>query len=826
MNFVRDLRHSLRLLKRSPGFSAVAVLVLALGIGANVGVFSVVNTLVLQPRPGRIDSLVTVYNRDRNKPAEYHGFSYGAYVDLRDRRDVFESVLAQGFTTLGVREGDLTRQAFGAVVSANYFETLGVSLAAGRPFTLDEEKGRVPTDVAIASYGLWRRHNLDPAFIGSRAAINGRDYTVVGVAPKGFGGITAFVSPQWWLPIGAYDRIVNEAFRESDHGIQSRDNYALLPVAALKPGVTREQANARLDALSRQLGDAYPQTDKDRAFFTGSVARMALSTRPRGDGPLVGLAALLMLMALLVLAVACLNLANLLLARGVARRKEIAIRLALGSGRGRIVQQLVAEGLTLSAIGASVGLFAGWWTTIALGAWLTNALTFGLDVLVSPSPRLIVAAGAFAIVSTILFAVGPAWSLSGVHATDDLKGDRGGARRRGIGPLLVASQLAVSLALVAAAGLFTRGAVNVASVDGGFPIAHQLVVGMDAGLAGYNEARTRSTYASILEHVRALAGVESASLASTVVFGDMEMGARVRLAPTDAGLEVASDSISAHYFETLGARIVRGREFDASEDRPAAPSTNAGPAIVNRRLATMLFRDADPIGRPVLVQSRPGAAPQSFTVVGIAPDLRQELFQDGPPPHVYLPLGSRFSSMMTLHVRAAPGVGDEAMIGTIRRTLESIDPQLPVLSAKTLTAQRDTSIDVWAVHAGATLFFAFGALALVLAAIGVYGLKAYDVSRRTREIGIRVALGATSGDVKRLLVAEGARTAALGLAAGVLLAVGVGKLASGYLFNVSPFDPTILAAAAIVLTGAALLASYLPARRATRVAPLDALRTE
>ena len=825
-SMIADLRHGLRLLRRSPGFSAVAVLVLALGIGVNVGVFSVVNTLVLQPRPGRIDSLVTVFNRDRNKPAEYHGFSYGAYVDLRDRSDIFDSVLAQGFTTLGVREGDLTRQAFGAVVSANYFETLGVTLAAGRPFTLDEERGAAPTTVAIASYGLWRRHTLDPQFIGSRVRINGSDYTVVGVAPKGFGGTTALVSPQWWLPLGAYDRVVNEAFRESAHGIQSRDNYALLPTAALKPGITREQANARLDAFSRQLNDAYPASDKDRIFFTGSVSRMNLSTRPRGDGPIVGLAALLMLMALLVLAVACLNLANLLLARGVARRKEIAIRLALGSGRGRIVQQLVAEGVTLAALGASAGLFAGWWTSIALGAWLTNALTFGLDVLVSPSPRLIAAAGAFAVISTILFAVGPAWSLSGAHATDDLKGDRGGARRRGIGPLLVASQLAVSLALVAAAGLFTRGAINVASIDGGFPMAHQLVVGMDTGLAGYDEARTRSTYAAVLEHVRALAGVESASLASTVVFGDLESSARVRTAPTDSGIDAASDVIAARYFETLGARVVRGREFNDSEDHPAAPSTNAGPAVINRRLATMLFKDADPIGRPVLVQSRPGDAPQSFTVVGIAPDLRQELFQDEPPPHVYLPLGIRFSSMMTLHVRTASGVGDAAMLGTIRRTLETVDPQLPVLSAKTLAAQRDTSIDVWAVHAGATLFFAFGALALVLAAIGVYGLKAYDVSRRTREIGIRVALGATSGDVKRLLVAEGARTAAAGLAAGVLLAAGVGKLASGYLFNVSPFDPVILAAAAAVLIAAALLASYVPARRATRVAPLDALRSE
>ena len=825
-HLLSDLRHTFRLLKRSSGFSAVAILVLALGIGANVGVFSVVNTLVLQPRPGRIDSLVSVYNRDRNKPAEYHGFSYPAYADLQRHRDVFESVLAQGFTTLGVREGDLIRQAFGAVVSANYFDTLGVTLAAGRTFTVDEESGRASTAVAIASYGVWRRHNLDPQFLGSRVRINGAEYTVVGIAPKGFGGVMAFVSPQWWVPIGAYDHIVNETFRDSTSSIQSRDNHALVLVAALQHGLAREGANARLDVIARELGDAYPPTDRDRTFFTSRLPRLTVSSRPQGDGPIDGLAALLMLSALLVLAIACLNLANLLLARGVARRKEIAIRQALGSGRARIVQQLVIEGLTLSLLGAAVGLAIGWWTTTVLGAWLSSAMTFGLDVLVSPSPRLIAAAGALALVSTVFFAIGPAWSLSRPHVAEDLKGDRGGAvRRRGIGPWLVASQIAVSLALVVAAGLFTRGAINVAGADVGFSMAHQLIVGMDTGLAGYDEPRTRATYTSVLERIRGLAGVESASLASTVVFGDVQTSARVRRAPTDAGVEAGSDVIAAHYFDTLGVRVERGREFVPSEDQ-RMPMSNAAPAIINVRLATMLFNDEDPIGRPVLVQSRPGDAPRSYVVVGIAPNLREELFEEGPRPHVYLPFGASLSTLMTLHVRTAPNVPDAAMLATIRRTLQAIDPQLPVLSVKTLINQRDTSVDVWAVHAAATLFGVFGSLALLLAAIGVYGLKAYDVSRRTREIGIRMALGATGANVVRQLLVEGIRTAAIGLAIGLLLALGVGKLASGFLFSVSPFDPVILVAGAVVLSVAATLASYVPARRATRVAPLDALRTE
>ena len=823
---IQDFRHSVRLLRRSPGFSAVAIGVLALGIGVNVGVFSIVNTLVLQPRAGRIDALVSIYNRDRNKASEYHGFSYPAYVDLRDRSGVFDAVLAQGFSTIGIREGDVTRQAFAAIVSANYFETLGVPLAIGRPFTADEERGRTSTAVAIASYGVWRRHNLDPQFLGSRVSINGTEHTVVGIAPNGFGGAMAFVSPQWWLPIGAYDRIVNETFRESTGSIQTRSNFALLVIGALKPGVTRAIADARLDAFAGDLGAEYPGTDRDRTFFTGSVPRITLSTRPRGDGPLVGLSALLLLMVSMVLAIACLNLANLMLARGSARRREIAIRQALGGGRRRIVQQFLVEGLTLSAVGGAVGLVVGWWATVALGVWVTSAMTFGLDVLVAPSPRLIPAAVVFAVLSTMLFAFGPAWSSSRAMVVDDLKTDRGGTRRRGVGPWLVAAQIAVSLALVAAAGLFTRGAINVATVDAGFSLAHQLVVTMDSGLAGYSEARTRSVYASALDRVRGLPGVESASLASMVVFGEIETSARVRLAPTDNPVDAASDIVASRYFATLGVPVLRGREFDAAEEQPASVRGGLPPAIVNVRLARMLFNDADPVGRSLLVQSRADGPPQPFVIVGVVPALRQELFEAAPQPHVYLAFGSRFVTGMTLHVRTAATTPDAVMLGTIRKELQSIDASLPILSAKTFTALRDTSLDVWAVHAAATLFGTFGGLAILLAAVGVYGLKAYDVSRRTREIGIRMALGATRASILRMMLDETARTTAVALVVGLMLAIGVGRLASGFLLQVSPYDPLVLALAAFVLAVATLMACYGPARRATQVAPLDALRTE
>ncbi|HMF93693.1 MAG TPA: ABC transporter permease [Vicinamibacterales bacterium] len=819
-NLRQDCRHGLRVLRHSPGFSGAAILILALGIGANVGVFSVVNTLVLQPRPGRIDSLVGLFNRSRTRPEDYHNFSYPAYLELRERRDIFESLLAQSFTTLGIRDGDLPRQAFGAVVSSNYFDTLGVKLAVGRAFTAEEERPSARAAVAIASYDVWRRARLNPAFIGSTVRIDGIDFTVVGVAPKDFGGIMAFVSPQWWLPLGAYETIVNDLFKERSTGLGDRQNYALNLAGALAPGVTRASAGPALDAFERRIGEANPESDRDRTVIVAGLQRTGVSSRPQSDGPLVALGALLSLISTLVLVIACLNLANLMLARGAARRREIAIRLAIGSGRRRIVQQLLVEGLMLSTAGAAIGLVIGWWMTRALAAWIGGIVTFGIDFLVAPSPRLVGAAVAFAIGSAALFALGPAWSLSNPDVASDLKSESGHVSRRANSWLVVA-QLAASLALVVAAGLFTRGAVNAAAIDAGFPMARQLVVELDPSLAGYDRARTRGTYQRALQRLRNTPGVERASFASTVAFGDIMMSGRARVQPDPAEIDATFDVIGSDYFDTLGLPMVRGREFTLAEEQ-----TDSRPpvAIIDTRLARQLFGEADPIGRSVLWRVRQAETAQPYIIVGVAPALRHDLFDLMPKAHLYLPYGSRFTTEMYLHIRTA---GPEAaQLATIRYELQQIDPSLPIVFAKTMTGLRDTSMSSWSVRAAATLFGAFGVLALLLAAVGVYGLKAYDVSRRTREIGIRMALGATAADVERQLLTEGARTAGIGLAIGALLAIAIGWLASRFLLQVSPFDPAVITTAVIVLTTAALLASYVPVRRATRVAPVDALRTE
>jgi len=824
---LKDFRHSIRLLRKTPGFTSVAVLILALGIGANAAVFSLVNALVLQPRAGRIDQLVGVFSRDRVKHDRYRDFSYPAYVELRDRGDVFGSLMAHAFSLVGIGDGESTKRTFAAIVSSNYFKTLGVSLLAGRAFTMDEERPGSRAPVAIASYAVWRTTGFSPAFVGSTIRANGTAFTVVGVTPRGFAGTMSILSPQWWFPLGSYDNIVGEMFRQRATGLSDRGNYAVNILGMLKPGTTRAAAEQALDLFAQRLDAEYPGTDHDQIFVLGGVPRMSVSSSPETDSGLSVFSALLVLMAALVLVVACLNLANLLLARGAARRKEIAVRQALGSGRWRVVQQLLVEGFTLSTIGALFGIVIGWWASGALTAWLARALPLGVEVVVEPSWRLPLAGLALAVFSTVFFALGPAWALSRPTVVADLKETPGrGGYRSATGPLLVVGQVAVSLALVAAGGLFVRAAINAANADPGFPLDHQLIVSTDPGLAGYGAARTRNLYRTALERVRSIPGVERASVASIVPFGEIREGRSTRLSPGDEPVGADFLIVGSEYFATIGLPLLRGREFTRAEEDPVAAPQGMAPVVIDRLLSHKLFKEADALGRQILIQPREAEPSQPFIVVGMAAEMKHDIFEREARPHAYVPFGAVFRSSMTFHVRTHPGVADAAMLAAIRGELLRVDDRLPIVSAKTMTQHRDRSLTEWAVRAAATLFSAFGALALLLATLGVYGLKAYDVSRRTREIGIRMALGATTGDVQRLVLREGIRTTIVGLAIGLLLAAGLGKLVSGLLYRVSPFDPAVLTLAAIVLSMTAMLACYLPARRATRVIPLEALRAE
>jgi len=595
-----DFRHGLRLLRRAPGFTAVAVLILALPIAANTAVFSLVNTVLLQTRSGRIDTLVAVFSRDRQKPDSYRAFSYPLYVDLRDRSTIFESVIAHTFPLVGIREGEATtKRSFVEIVSSNYFSMLGVPLAAGRPFSLEEERPGANAPVAIASYAAWSRRGFDPGFIGSQVRANGTPFTIVGIAPKGLRTATV-IATDWWFPLGTYDRLINEWSREGARGLDDRANHTLFVAGVLRPGLTKAAAAQVLDALSSHLAEEFPATDRDRSFVLTGVRRLDPISSPQYEAPVVFVAGLLMLMAALVLAVACLNLANLMLARGAARRREIGIRQALGGGRGRIVAQLFMEGLSLSMIGATAGLLLSWLADAALSAWLGSAARFlntdGVELTVDPSLRMVFVAGGLAVFSTLCFALGPAWRLSRPSVTSDLKDEPGVVVRRfGSGTVLVGIQLTVSLALLAVGGLFVRSAVEAANASPGFALERQLVFSLDASLAAYDEARTRDLYRNALQRVQSIPGVEHASLASKVAFGEFVETGFVAVPDRKTQEVVAGFTIvTSGYFGTLPLPILRGRGFSTEEDVRAI---GVPPAVISESLARRLFPDGDPLGR-------------------------------------------------------------------------------------------------------------------------------------------------------------------------------------------------------------------------------------
>ena len=834
---VQDVRFGARLLVRSPAFTSVAVLVLALGIGVNTAVFTLVNALLLEPlNGGRSGRLIGVYNRDVRRPDSYRAFSYGDYTDLRDRSGVFAKLAALDFTMVGVSEQPgVVRHAFVGLVSSNYFDTLGVAPSRGRQFTPEEERPGQLAHVVVVSYEYWRKTGFDEGLLGRTVAVNGRPFTVVGIAPEGFTGTLALLAPEMWLPLSVHDLLGN-VFDDGkpSFGLADRRTHRLMLAGRIADGIGEAAAATRLASFGRQLAQAYPAENRDQTVIVHPLSRLGASTAPSDENEVTKVSSLLLGMAGIVLFIACLNLANMMLARGAARRKEIAIRLAVGGGRMRIVRQLLTEGLLLSLLGGAAGMVMAVWATRAFMLTLVPLIPMSVSFDPTPDGRVLAATLAFAVLATVTSSLGPAWSLTRPDVLPDLKEQpRAAAVRRGwrmlVAPrhAMVIGQLALSLMLLTAGGLFLRGALAAAAADPGFPLAGGLVVSLDPAAGGFDEVRGRAAYQAVLSRVRSLPGVQAASLASLVSFGDISEGRNVESPGRKGPSRFAYlTTVGSDYFASLGLPILRGRGFTASEESdPHAPAV----AVVDELLARTLWPGQAPIGQQVRFTTDEGAAPERpFEVVGVVPSTRHELFDQNPQAHLYLPAGSHYRAPMNLHVRLTPGAPDseQAMLGTLRRELRAVDPQLPIMSAKTLTEHRDASIALWLVRAGAGLFSTFGVLAVLLAAVGLYGVKAYLVSRRTREIGIRMALGARSGDVMRMILGEGLQVTAVGLGFGLVLSAGVAMALGKLLYRVNPLDPTTFVAASLVLLMAAVAACWLPARKATRIVTVKALRSE
>jgi predicted permease len=860
---VQDLRFAVRQLFKAPGFTIAAVTVLALGIGVNTAVFSLVNTLFFAPPAyGKPHEMVQLFSQDKKNPKKFRGFSYPTYLDVCKQNTVFTDAMSFNLSLIGIGQKGDTRRAFAAIVSSNYFSVLGVPLARGRAFLPEEETPGRNAPVAIVSYRYWQKQDLDPRVLGSQVLINGRSFTIVGITPKEFTGTMHVLSPEVWLPMNVYDQVAND-FESEKKTIDDRKGTQLRVMGRLKPGITAAMAKPALEGLAANLERAYPIEQKDQTFMTAPVSRVSVSNNPAAESGLKATAPLLLAMAVVVLLVACLNLANMLLARGTARRKEIAIRLALGGNRWRIVRQLLTEGFVLAVLGGAGGLILGLWSSDLLVGSMRKLMPLDIVWLSGPNPTILAATFGFCLLGTLMFALGPALKISRTTMMTDLKEHPGEdvVRRRWKflprNPLVVV-QIAFSLALLTAAALFIRGAGKAASADTGLRPGASFLLEVDASLAGYEPKRAQELYRNLNERLAALPGVEHASISSVVPFGMFEVSRKVQRAglhpdpdakPTTAAdglaFKAAWNSVGADYFSTVGLPVVRGRAFTEAEATQPGPKV----AIIDEALAKKLWPDDDALGQRIqyagenapMAQGGGGAhiggsadlrdkekQEETIEIVGIVPATRHALFEKESIGGIYLPFARGFKSDVSFFVRfRSLASGNEAITADLlRRSVRDVDPSIPVISLRTFAQHLDSNLDLWLVRAGAALFSIFGGLALGLAIVGLYGVKAYSVARRTREIGIRMALGAKPTAVLRLIMCEGLIMLLSGIALGLFLATATGKILSGILYEVGAFDPIAFTAAPTLLAIAALVATWLPARRAAALNPVEALRYE
>jgi len=812
----QDLRYGARMLWKRPGFTAVVSLTLALGIGANTAIFGVVDRLLVRLLPVNEPArLVNLIGRDE-KGEEDTSFSYPIYKDYRDQNDVFDGLLAYSETAMNLNEGGQPERIMGVLVSGNYFDALGVTPALGRAFLPEEDRTPGAHPVAVVSYGLWRRRfGADPKLVGRVITLNTQSFTVIGVAPAEFHGVKRGLSPDVYVPI----QMIMQAWpaRRPDD-LNNRGFSWLNLMGRLKSGVTREQAQAAISALSNRIMQVHPKN---------TWPSIALEDGGQGEtGEISDLRTplkLLMATVALALLIACVNVANLSLARAQTRGREMAVRLAVGASRFRLIRQLLTESLLLSLLGGLLGLFLAVWLTDVLAAY--SPPTGGstpplLDARLDW--RVLAFAATLSLATGLLFGLVPAWRASKPNLTVALKEESGAAgagRIRGRGAL-ISAQIALSLVVLVCAGLCVRSLLALQRIDAGFETAKVLVMGLDLSLNGYKEEQGRQFYANLLERVSALPGVEAASLARRVPLTGsgmrMSLGIEGYTPTDDKPINFDMNIVGPRYCATMKLPLVAGREFTANDNAAAPPVV-----IINDAAARTYWPNQNPLGKRLIIGG-PGRKPQPAEIIGVAGASRYRSLTEAFRPGMLLPAAQNYASDLSLHLRSA---GDPALlIESARRELRALDPQLPATNIRTLEEQRRNSL--YSERLTALLLSAFGALALLLAALGIYGVMAYAVAQRTREFGIRMALGARAGDVLRLILRQGARLIGAGVALGLAGAFAATRLIRSFLYQVSYTDPMAFVSAALLLAAVALLACYIPARRATKVDPMIALRYE
>jgi putative ABC transport system permease protein len=819
----QDVKYGARMLLRAPGFTAVAILSLAIGIGANTAIFSFADALLLRPlpvaRPGEVMTVGTTAALESLRATSLVA-SYPEYVDLRDRSQSFEGLAAFTYVTAGFTPDPrlAPKLKMGMLVSDNLFALMGVEPTLGRAFRPDENQVRGRDAVVVLGSTMWdQEFASDPAILGRTVRINGFDFTVIGVAPAGFNGMNQYLRSDFFIPLMMSPRLLSDPKAAS---LEARDARDLTIKGRLKAGVSQAKAQSELNAIAVSLEREHPDTNKNR----GLVVRTELQARIAQSPPDATLIAMLSTMALLVLFVACANVAGLLTSRAPARAREIALRLAIGAGRGRLVRQLITESLLMALVGGVLGLGVGYagmtlFRQIELPTDLPVMLSFRMDRR-ALGFSLIVAA-----VSAVLFGLMPALQSTRADLTTIIKASDSvapGKRRRWGRAILVGGQVAVSVVvLVVAMFIYTGFRQNLAKGPG-YRTDHLVMMSFDPTLVRYSQPQAQRFLEQVAERARTLPGVLNATLTTSTPMSNDSVNAETivpegyQFPPGQDGVTVLSSTIDERYFDTMGIPLVQGRNFRET-DTPDAPQV----AIVNQRLAQQYWPNQDPLGKRLRMGNEQKAWVQ---VVGVARDSKYLFIAEGPTDFIYLPYRQKQPERMILVTQSA---GDPAgLVAPLRQVVHDLDANQPIFNVRTMEAfYRMRAVSIFNVIV--TIVGSMGLMGLGLAIVGLYGLVAYSASRRTREIGIRLAIGADRANVLRMVLRQGVVLALAGLVLGLVASVGAGALlAAAFPSDDNSMDYAALLIVAAIVIAVTFVAAYVPARRASRIQPMQALRYE
>jgi predicted permease len=808
-----DVVYALRVLRRSPVFATTAILSLTVGIAANAAIFSLADALLLRNRPGIRDTTTLVDVGRTQRGEGFDNMSYPNYADYRDRNTVFSGLAGfrMGTEPMGLGVGHGAERVFGAAVSGNYFDVLDVPMALGRGFAASEDRRGAAQHVTVISHRLWRQRFAGARDIIGRAVhINGRPFTVIGVTAAGFTGNT-FTEAELWLPFAVYP---TAAGRGADL-LTSRRSVWLVAVGRLKPGVTFDQARAQMTTIASDLEREHPVDNEARGVALTSSHRLPGVIRQYASA-FVGL---LFALVGLVLAIACTNVAGMLLARSLARAREIAVRIAVGAGKARIVRQLITESLLLSIAGAAGGIVLGSWLIGGLRTLLPS-LPVALALDIRLDWRVVAFSMVLAIATSVAFGLVPALQAAKTDLAAAMKGDGSGAgpRRLRLRQVFVVAQVAMSVLLVVCGLLFARSLQHAGGIHPGFETDNVEVASFDFRLAGYDKETGSLVHGQILSRVGQLAGVRSVAFgAVTPLTGEgLALGALTLPGQAvDAPDRVRADwnVVTPRYFDTMRSTLVRGRMFTDADRATSSPV-----AIVNETFARLSWPRENAIGKTLVNH---GDTKRIVQIVGVAADGRYRSLGEEPRAFIYVPLAQNYFHSLSLVVKTD---GSRRVAPELRAVMREIDPNLPIVHSATLA--ETTAIGLLPHRLAAGVAGAFGVVGLLLAAIGIYGITAYNVTQRTREIGVRVALGAERFDVLRLVIGQAMRMSVAGAAIGLLLAGGATRLLVSFLYGVKPLDPVSFGAGAALFCGLAFAASWLPARRAAALNPVEALRTD